>query len=52
MSKMQRNKGSQYERDLANYLTAHGLPAKRCIGQARSASEVPVVDLAGFWIEA
>ena len=52
MSKMQRNKGATYERDLANYLTAHGLPAKRGIGQARSASEVPDVDLAGFWIEA
>jgi hypothetical protein len=52
MSKMQRNKGATYERDLANYLTAHGLPAKRGIGQARSASEVPDVDLGGFWIEA
>jgi hypothetical protein len=51
MSKMQRNKGAGFERDLANYLTAHGLPAKRGIGQARSASEVPDVDLAGFWIE-
>ena len=51
MGKMQRNKGANYERDLANYLTAHGLPAKRGIGQARSASEVPDVDLAGFWIE-
>ena len=52
MGRMQRNKGATYERDLANYLTAHGLPAKRGIGQARSASEVPDVDLAGFWIEA
>jgi hypothetical protein len=49
---MQRRKGAQWERELALYLRSQGLPAKRGIGQARSASEVPDVDLPGWWVEA
>lgn len=49
---MQRRKGAEWERELALYLRSQGLPAKRGIGQARSASEVPDVDLAGWWVEA
>jgi hypothetical protein len=50
--KMSRNKGAAFERWVANQLKAAGLPAKRGLGQARSASEVPDVDLPGWWIEA
>lgn len=52
MSAMQRRKGATWERELALYLRSQGLEAKRGIGQARSASEVPDVDLAGWWVEA
>jgi hypothetical protein len=52
MSKMQRTKGATWERELARYLTDHGLVSKRGIGQARSATEVPDVDLPGYWVEA
>lgn len=52
MSAMQRRKGAQWERELSLYLRSMGLPAKRGIGQARSASEVPDVDLPGWWVEA
>jgi len=49
---MQRRKGAEFERELARYLRAEGFEAQRGIGQARAASEVPDVDLAGFWLEA
>lgn len=52
MSKMQRTKGATWERELARYFSERGLVAKRGIGQARSASEVPDVDLPGYWVEA
>lgn len=52
MSAMQRRKGAGWERELSLYLRSMGLPAKRGIGQARSASEVPDVDLPGWWVEA
>ena len=48
---MSRNKGAAFERWVANELKKAGLPAKRGLGQARSASEVPDVDLLGWWIE-
>lgn len=52
MSAMQRHKGAKFERELAAHLRAAGLDARRGIGQARSASEVPDVELDGWWIEA
>lgn len=52
MSAMQRRKGATWERELAAYLRANGVDAQRGIGQARAASEVPDVDVAGWWIEA
>ena len=52
MGAMSRRKGCQFERELARYLTESGLTSKRGIGQARSASEVPDVELDGYWIEA
>lgn len=52
MSAMQRRKGATFERELARYLTEHGVDARRGIGQARSASEVPDVEVDGYWIEA
>lgn len=52
MSAMQRRKGATFERELARYLTENGVEARRGIGQARSASEVPDVEVDGYWIEA
>lgn len=52
MSARQRRKGAAWEREIALYLRSQGLEAKRGIGQARSASEVPDVDLPGWWVEA
>lgn len=52
MSAMQRRKGAAWERELAAYLRANGVDAQRGIGQARSASEVPDVDVDGWWVEA
>jgi hypothetical protein len=49
--RMSRNKGAAFERWVANELKKAGLPAKRGLGQARSASEVPDVDLPGWWVE-
>jgi hypothetical protein len=51
MGKMQRNKGATYERWCANKLRSVYPHAKRGIGQARSASEVPDVDGTPWWIE-
>lgn len=52
MSAMQRRKGAQWERELAAYLREHDIEAQRGIGQARRSSEVPDVDVDGWWIEA
>lgn len=53
MGKMQRNKGASFERLVAKKIAAvrPDLMAKRGLGQARSASEVPDVDVPGLWIE-
>lgn len=51
MSGMQRRKGATFERELARFLREEGFEAARGIGQARAASEVPDVDLDGFWLE-
>jgi PHD/YefM family antitoxin component YafN of YafNO toxin-antitoxin module len=51
MSKMQRTKGATYERWCANKLRSVYPHAKRGIGQARSASEVPDVDGTPWWVE-
>lgn len=52
MSAMQRRKGATWERELAAHLRSEGIQAQRGIGQARRSSEVPDVDVAGWWIEA
>lgn len=52
MSAMQRRKGAAWERELAAFLRSEGIEAKRGIGQARASSEVPDVDVDGWWIEA
>lgn len=54
MGAMQRNKGAGFERLVAAVLTAAGVPARRGIGQARSAGEVPdveVPDAPALWVE-
>jgi Holliday junction resolvase len=51
MGKMQRDKGHNFEREMANILKEVFPNAKRGIGQARSASEVPDVDGTPFWVE-
>lgn len=52
MSAYQRRKGAQWEREVARALVAAGIAAKRGLGQARSATEVADVDVAGWWVEA
>jgi hypothetical protein len=49
---MQRRKGAGWERELAAHLRSEGIEAQRGIGQARRSSEVPDVDVEGWWIEA
>mgnify|MGYP007082287255 CR=1 FL=1 len=49
---MQRRKGAGWERELAAHLRSEGIEAQRGIGQARRSSEVPDVDVDGWWIEA
>jgi hypothetical protein len=51
MGKMQRNKGANFERAVANALAIVYPQAKRGIGQARSASEVADVDGTPWWVE-
>ena len=53
MSKSQRDKGAAFERWVANEIKERtGLPARRGLGQARSAHEVADVDgVPGWWIE-
>ncbi len=52
MGRMQRDKGANYERELANELKPFFPSSRRGIGQARSASEVSDVEGTPFWIEA
>lgn len=52
MSKMQRTKGASYERVLAKRFQYIYPGARRGIGQARSAKEVPDVDGTPWWVEA
>lgn len=51
MGKMSRDKGAAWEREVAKMLRAAGVPAKRGLGQARSASEVADVQVEGWWCE-
>ena len=51
MGKASRDKGAAWEREVAKMLRAAGVPAKRGLGQARSASEVADVQVEGFWVE-
>lgn len=52
MGKYQRNKGANFEREIANFLKANGFPqARRGIGQSRSAKEVSDVEGTPFWVE-
>lgn len=51
MGKMQRTKGASFERLMANRLQHVYPDARRGIGQARSAKEVPDVDKTPFWVE-
>jgi hypothetical protein len=51
MGKKSRDKGASYEREIANLFKTVYPDAKRGIGQARSASEVPDVDGTPFWVE-
>lgn len=51
MGRMQRNKGANFEREIANELKPLYPNAKRGIGQARSASEVSDVEGTPWWIE-
>ena len=53
MGKLSRNKGASFERFVADQFRAEGFElAKRGLGQARSASEVPDVQgVPGYWIE-
>ncbi len=51
---MQRNKGAAFERLVAQRLVAGGVRARRGIGQARAAGEVPdvqVLDAPALWVE-
>jgi hypothetical protein len=52
MGKASRDKGAAWEREVAKMLRAAGVPARRGLGQARSASEVADVQVEGFWVEA
>ncbi len=51
--RMSRNKGSSYERDVANTFKEHGYPhAKRGLTQTRVGEEVPdVINVCEYWIE-
>lgn len=51
MGKMQRTKGATFERLIAGMFREIYPEARRGIGQARSASEVPDVDIPGWWPE-
>ena len=51
MGKKSRDKGAAWEREVAKMLRAAGVPAKRGLGQARSASEVADVQVDGWWCE-
>ena len=55
MSKYQRDKGANYERELANLFKSHGFNARRGLRQwqdKHGEPDVVVEDLPGLWIEA
>jgi hypothetical protein len=52
LGKMKRRKGSSYEREIATMLKVLWPEARRGIGQARNAGEVPDVDGTPYWVEA
>jgi hypothetical protein len=53
VSAYQRRKGAAFERHVAALFRAIGYPeARRGLGQARAASEVPDVDGTPWWVEA
>lgn len=52
MSKSQRDKGARWERELSLILSEVYPEAQRGLGQARSAAEVPDIDIPDFWVEA
>lgn len=52
LGRMKRGKGTSYERTIANELKPIYPRAKRGIGQARAAHEVPDVVGVPFWVEA
>lgn len=51
MGRMQRVKGAKYERWVSKVFKPLFPSSKRGIGQTRSASEVPDVDIPGWWPE-
>ena len=51
MGRWQREKGAAFERAIANLLKPLWPDARRGIGQARAANEVPDVDGTPWWIE-
>ncbi len=51
MGRYSRTKGAAFEREIANALKVLWPGARRGIGQARNAGEVPDVDGTPYWIE-
>lgn len=51
MSASQRRKGHDWEREVANLFRDAGFAARRGLQQPRDGSEVPDVEVEGFWIE-
>jgi hypothetical protein len=51
MGKMSRTKGASFEREIATTMRQVFPGARRGLGQARSAREVPDVDGTPYWIE-
>jgi hypothetical protein len=51
MGRLSRDKGARFERAVATALALIYPTARRGLGQARSAAEVPDVDVPGLWPE-
>lgn len=51
VGRYQRNKGAAFERKMAEHFRGIFPDARRGIGQARQASEVPDVEMGPFWTE-
>jgi hypothetical protein len=51
VGKLSRTKGAAFEKEIARALREIFVRARRGIGQARAANEVPDVDGTPFWIE-